>query len=102
MNDDLLQIEKLNVEYITDDAIVYALNDFSLNVKRGEKIGLVGETGAGKTTLALSILRLLYRFYVSFLKKLEKLPQVQSPMREKNFLISLKVICLVLEEEESR
>ena len=59
MNDDLLQIEKLNVEYITDDAIVYALNDFSLNVKRGEKIGLVGETGAGKTTLALSILRLL-------------------------------------------
>ena len=59
MNDDLLQIEKLNVEYITDDAIVYALNDISLNVKRGEKIGLVGETGAGKTTLALSILRLL-------------------------------------------
>lgn len=59
MNEDLLQIENLNVEYITDDAIVYALNDFSLKVKRGEKIGLVGETGAGKTTLALSILRLL-------------------------------------------
>ena len=59
MNEDLLQIDNLNVEYITDDAIVYALNDFSLKVKRGEKIGLVGETGAGKTTLALSILRLL-------------------------------------------
>lgn len=55
----LLDIENLNVEYVTDDAIVYALNDFSLHVSPGEKIGLVGETGAGKTTLALSILRLL-------------------------------------------
>ena len=59
MKDYLLEIDKLNVEYITDDAIVYALNDFSLAVQRGEKIGLVGETGAGKTTMALSILRLL-------------------------------------------
>ena len=59
MENNLLEVEKLNVEYITDDAIVYALNDFSLNVKPGEKMGLVGETGAGKTTLALSILRLL-------------------------------------------
>ena len=59
MSDNLLEIENLNVEYITDDAIVYALNDFNLSVKQGEKIGLVGETGAGKTTLALSILRLL-------------------------------------------
>lgn len=59
MKDYLLEIDKLNVEYITDDAIVYALNVFSLAVQRGEKIGLVGETGAGKTTMALSILRLL-------------------------------------------
>lgn len=59
MSDYLLEIDKLNVEYATDDAIVYALNDFSLSVKSGEKIGLVGETGAGKTTMALSILRLL-------------------------------------------
>ena len=49
MENNLLEVEKLNVEYITDDAIVYALNDFSLNVKPGEKMGLVGETGAGKT-----------------------------------------------------
>ncbi len=57
--DNIIEIDKLNVEYRTDDAIVYALNDFSLKVASGEKIGLVGETGAGKTTLALSILRLL-------------------------------------------
>lgn len=59
MEKSLLEIEKLNVEYDTDDAIVYALNDFTLSVSPGQKIGLVGETGAGKTTLALSILRLL-------------------------------------------
>ncbi|MGP1508409.1 MAG: ABC transporter ATP-binding protein [Sphaerochaeta sp.] len=59
MKEVFLNIDKLNVEYVTDDAIVYALNDFSLKVEKGEKIGLVGETGAGKTTLAFSILRLL-------------------------------------------
>ena len=34
MKDYLLEIDKLNVEYITDDAIVYALNDFSIYVKK--------------------------------------------------------------------
>lgn len=61
MSDYLLDINDLNVEYRTDDAIVYAIKGLNLKVKPGEKIGLVGETGAGKTTLALSILRLLPR-----------------------------------------
>ena len=55
----LLEISNLNVQYNTDDAVVYAVNDLSLKLVRGEAQGLVGETGAGKTTLALSILRLL-------------------------------------------
>lgn len=55
----LLEIRNLYVRYNTDDAVVCALNDFSLTVERGQKIGVVGETGAGKTTAALSILRLL-------------------------------------------
>ena len=55
----LLEIHDLHVEYDTDDAVVHALNGFDLTLRRGEKLGLVGETGAGKTTMALSVLRLL-------------------------------------------
>ena len=57
--DSLLEISDLTVQYNTDDAVVHAVNNFNLNLVRGEARGLVGETGAGKTTLALSILRLL-------------------------------------------
>lgn len=55
----LLEIKNLKVQYNTDEAIVYALNDFSLDLGRGEILGVVGETGAGKTTMALSIMKLL-------------------------------------------
>lgn len=55
----LLEVSDLHVQYNTDDAIVYAVNGLNLTLHRGEKLGLVGETGAGKTTLALSVLRLL-------------------------------------------
>jgi peptide/nickel transport system ATP-binding protein len=55
----LLDIKNLFVQYNTDDAVVYAVNGVSISLKKGETLGLVGETGAGKTTLALSILRLL-------------------------------------------
>lgn len=55
----LLQISDLTVQYKTDDGIVHAVNNLNLNLVRGEARGLVGETGAGKTTLALSVLRLL-------------------------------------------
>jgi len=55
----LLDIQNLYVQYNTDEDIVYALNGLDLTVERGETLGLVGETGAGKTTTALSILKLL-------------------------------------------
>ena len=59
MADNILEIHDLVVEYHTDDAVVHAVNGVNLSVKHGETIGLVGETGAGKTTIARSILRIL-------------------------------------------
>ncbi len=55
----VLEIEDLFVEYDTEDALVKAVNGFNLKLKHGETVGLVGETGAGKTTTALSILGLV-------------------------------------------
>jgi peptide/nickel transport system ATP-binding protein len=57
--DILLKVENLSVEYHTDEAVFHAVNNISLELNRGETLGLVGETGAGKTTTALSIIRLL-------------------------------------------
>ncbi|NLD17781.1 MAG: ABC transporter ATP-binding protein [Tissierellia bacterium] len=59
MNDNLLEIKKLFVEYTVDEEVVKAVSDLSLNIKKGESLGLVGETGAGKTTTALSIIGLV-------------------------------------------
>ena len=59
MAENLLTIENLHVQYNTDDAVVYALNGLNLSLNKGESLGVVGETGAGKTTAALSMLKLL-------------------------------------------
>jgi peptide/nickel transport system ATP-binding protein len=59
MTKELLEIRDLHVMYRTDDDNIYALNGVNLTVEKGKTIGLVGETGAGKTTTALSIMRLL-------------------------------------------
>ena len=56
----LLSIRDLSVYYITRDmGTCKAVNNLSFDIKEGETLGLVGETGAGKTTVALSILGLL-------------------------------------------
>lgn len=57
--DKLLEINDLQVIYKTDLETVNAVNGVDLEILEGETLGLVGETGAGKTTLALSVLRLL-------------------------------------------
>ncbi len=55
----MLEIKDLTIHYITDDGVVKAVNSINLEVDKGETLGLVGETGAGKTTTALGILNLV-------------------------------------------
>lgn len=54
-----LSIKDLVVEYVSDGETVHAVNGVNLKLERGRTLGLVGETGAGKTTIAKSILRIL-------------------------------------------
>ena len=54
-----LEIKNLVVQYISDDEAVHAVNGVDLTIAPGKTLGLVGETGAGKTTTALSILNLI-------------------------------------------
>lgn len=56
---EFLEIKNLDVDYVTEDGIVQALNGVDLSLRFGETLGLVGETGAGKTTMAKCIMRLL-------------------------------------------
>lgn len=59
MNNEFLKIENLHIHYVTQEGTVRAVNGIDLEINRGESLGLVGETGAGKTTTALGILRLI-------------------------------------------
>ena len=55
----LLKVENLVVHYETHNEVVEAVNNVSFEILSGQTLGLVGETGAGKTTIALAIMRLL-------------------------------------------
>jgi oligopeptide/dipeptide ABC transporter ATP-binding protein len=55
----LLEVRNLSVEYETQDDPVRAVNDVSITIERGERMGLVGESGCGKTTIAKSLIGLL-------------------------------------------
>ncbi len=58
-NEKVLEIKNLHIRYDTDDAVVYAVNGINLSLRSQETLGLVGETGAGKTTTVLSLLKLV-------------------------------------------
>lgn len=58
-NNTILDIRNLSVQYVSDGKVVKAVNNISFTMKKGETLGLVGETGAGKTTIAKAILQIL-------------------------------------------
>ncbi len=58
-NKNLLEIKNLSIHYVTEDGTVRAVEDMCLEIGSGETLGLVGETGAGKTTTALGIMQLI-------------------------------------------
>ncbi|MDR1210800.1 MAG: ABC transporter ATP-binding protein [Spirochaetaceae bacterium] len=59
MDTKLLTVKDLVIHYFTDDGTVKAVNGISLDLEKGKTLGLVGETGAGKTTTALGLMRLI-------------------------------------------
>lgn len=56
---EFLNVKDLTVEYTSGGQVVHAVNDVSFQLEKGESLGLVGETGAGKTTIAKAILQIL-------------------------------------------
>jgi peptide/nickel transport system ATP-binding protein len=59
VNDTILQIRHLKTYFFTRSGVVKAVDDVSFSLRRGESLCLVGESGCGKTTAALSVLRLV-------------------------------------------
>jgi len=55
----VLNVENLTTEFATDEGVVHAVNGISYTLKEGETLGVVGESGCGKTVHALSVLRLV-------------------------------------------
>ncbi len=57
--EDLIRIRDLSVRFYTYDGVVHAIDDLDLDIRQGETLAIVGETGSGKTMTALAILRLI-------------------------------------------
>lgn len=86
--EEILKIEDLSIQYKTDLETVYAVNGISFSLKQGETMGLVGETGAGKTTTAMGILGLL--------------PERTAKITSGRILFEGKDICSLKEKELER
>ena len=59
MTEPLLDIRGLKTHFATDDGIVHAVDGVDLAIGRGETVGVVGESGCGKTVTAMSVLKLI-------------------------------------------
>src|SRR5690348_14481298 len=59
MSEPLLTIENLKTYFYTDEGVVRAVDDVSLSIAKGRTLGLVGESGCGKSVTAMSVIRLV-------------------------------------------
>ena len=64
MTEQVLQVENFTMRYKTRKGDVSAVEDVSFTLERGEALGLGGESGWGKTSLAVALLRLLLLFFM--------------------------------------
>lgn len=61
MTDTLLEVKNLRTQYKTDDGTIYPVDNVSFRVQKGQTLGIVGESGCGKSQTALSIMRLIQK-----------------------------------------
>ncbi len=59
MSDNLLEVRNLQTYFFTDDGVVKAVDDVSFSIPKGKTLGVVGESGCGKSVTSLSIMRLI-------------------------------------------
>ena len=59
MNQEILKVNDLSVNFNIEDRVIPAVDGVSFSMEKGETLGLVGESGCGKSVTALSIMRLL-------------------------------------------
>ena len=59
MSETILQVRDLHTQFFTDDGVINAVDGISFEIARGEVLGLVGESGCGKSVTSLSVLRLI-------------------------------------------
>src|SRR3954467_2078850 len=57
--DPLLEVRDLRTEFATQEGVVHAVNGISYTLREGEALGIVGESGCGKSVGALSLMRLI-------------------------------------------
>ncbi|MGK7905375.1 MAG: ABC transporter ATP-binding protein [Hormoscilla sp.] len=59
MTDTVLEVRNLQVQFQTDEKLITAVDDISLEVKRGQTLGIVGESGSGKSVTSLAVMDLV-------------------------------------------